>query len=287
MRRLPLLLGLLPALLLSGCALFAGSPPRPAAVAPATEGPPLALVGEYEGMRLEGYMDRDCMVGHGNIALRSIGAASTDLAVNLPSLPNAAAQGAQPYPGGAARSEQQAEPAFPPALTLEAYQQRAASGAGPEAQAHAPGDGTGQAAEEQGEDHSRAPRLASSGGLVLGAYETAEPSPPRRPPVPAPAAVKAAASPSLPLGLDGAFVCRAKVDHPPTEKGRIRGVLHCTGERKMLVTLRNIGPDQGVGIGKESENGDLMILFYHAALDEAWRRFPAVKADILAARERQ
>jgi len=80
-----------------------------------------------------------------------------------------------------------------------------------------------------------------------------------------------------------AFVCTADIDSPPTQKGRVRGILRCTGDRELLFTLRNIGPDQGVGIGRESSGGDLLILFYHASPDEAARRFPAVKADILAA----
>jgi hypothetical protein len=81
-----------------------------------------------------------------------------------------------------------------------------------------------------------------------------------------------------------AFVCTAEIDSPPTRKGRVRGVLHCTGGRELLFSLRNIGPDQGVGVGRESPEGDLLVLFYHASPDEAARRFPAVKADILAAR---
>ena len=82
------------------------------------------------------------------------------------------------------------------------------------------------------------------------------------------------------------FVCEAQLDDPPTEKGRVRGVLRCTGERQMLFSLRNIGPDQGVGVGRENPEGDLMIVFYHASAEEAARRFPEVKADILTARSR-
>lgn len=80
------------------------------------------------------------------------------------------------------------------------------------------------------------------------------------------------------------FACEAKLDEPPTEKGRVRGLLQCTGGRRLLFSLRNIGPDQGVGVGRESPEGDLLILFYHASSDEAARRFPAIKADILEAR---
>ena len=90
---------------------------------------------------------------------------------------------------------------------------------------------------------------------------------------------------SMQLEASGAvFVCTAEIDSPPTQKGRVRGVLHCTGGRALLFSLRNIGPDQGVGVGRESPEGDLLVLFYHASPDEAARRFPAVKADILAAR---
>ena len=82
------------------------------------------------------------------------------------------------------------------------------------------------------------------------------------------------------------FVCIAALDHPPTHKGRVRGVLRCADGKELLFSLRNIGPDQGVGVGRENPEGDLLILFYHASPDEAARRFPAVKADILAARAR-
>jgi hypothetical protein len=80
------------------------------------------------------------------------------------------------------------------------------------------------------------------------------------------------------------FVCTAKIDNPPTQRGRVRGVLRCTDGRELFFTLRNIGPDQGVGIGRESPEEGLLILFYHVSSDEAARRFPGVKADILAAR---
>ena len=82
----------------------------------------------------------------------------------------------------------------------------------------------------------------------------------------------------------GAFSCEAALDDPPTEKGRVRGLLRCTGERKLLFTLRNIGPDQGVGVARESEHGDLMVFFYHASAEEAKRRYPSVKEDIDRAR---
>ena len=79
------------------------------------------------------------------------------------------------------------------------------------------------------------------------------------------------------------FVCEADVDDPPTDRARVRGMLRCTGERTLLFSLRNIGPDQGVGIARESEEGGLMVLFYHAAEEEAVRRLPGVKEDIARA----
>lgn len=90
---------------------------------------------------------------------------------------------------------------------------------------------------------------------------------------------------SVPVAIE--FVCEAKVDAPPTNKARIRGVLQCSGGRQMLFSLRNTGPDQGVGIGKETEDGSLMVLFYHSSMDEARRRFPAVRQDILYAQQQQ
>lgn len=83
---------------------------------------------------------------------------------------------------------------------------------------------------------------------------------------------------------NGVFSCEATLNDPPTEKARVRGMMRCTGERKLLFSLRNIGPDQGVGIARETEEGDLMVFFYHASAEEAKRRYPSVKEDIDLAR---
>lgn len=80
------------------------------------------------------------------------------------------------------------------------------------------------------------------------------------------------------------FACEALIDDPPTEKGRVRGVLRCTDKRNILFTLRNTGPDQGVGIGRETAEGELMVLFYHPSREEAERRLPQVAADMEKAR---
>jgi hypothetical protein len=85
-------------------------------------------------------------------------------------------------------------------------------------------------------------------------------------------------------GEEQEFACKADMDAPPTEKSRVRGELRCTDGRKMLFSLRNIGPDQGVGIAREAEDGELLVLFYHSSAEEAERRFPSVKKDIERAR---
>ncbi|MDR2077209.1 MAG: hypothetical protein LBP61_09835, partial [Desulfovibrio sp.] len=62
---MPLLLLLL--LLLSGC-VAPGVSPLPSQV---LSGPPLALVGQYGDLALEGALDRSCMVGFGTLDLYS------------------------------------------------------------------------------------------------------------------------------------------------------------------------------------------------------------------------
>lgn len=84
-----------------------------------------------------------------------------------------------------------------------------------------------------------------------------------------------------------AFLCEADINDPPTEKARVRGQLRCSGERTMLFSLRNTGPDQGVGVARETDEGDLMVFFYHASAEEAKRRYPSIKKDIDRARSSQ
>lgn len=103
-------------------------------------------------------------------------------------------------------------------------------------------------------------------------------------------AVLAGASPQAPDSAvskdmaEAPFLCRAAIREAPTEKGRVRGLLACTGGRRLPFSLRNLGPDQGVGIAKEAAGDDLMIFFYHPSKDEAQRRFPQVAQDIRTAR---
>jgi hypothetical protein len=77
-----------------------------------------------------------------------------------------------------------------------------------------------------------------------------------------------------------AFACSAKLDVLPDRKARVNGTLECTSGRRMAFSLRNLGPDQGVGIAREFQEGGLMIFFYHAAESEAERRLPQILADM-------
>ena len=152
-KRIASLLGLALLACLSGCGAGRVSSGVPT-VALAMEGPPLAIVGEYEGMALEGSMDRTCMSGVGSVTVRG--------------------------------------------------------------------------EDAQGRE----------------------------------------------------FLCVAKVDAPPTEKGRVRGAFQCTGERVLAFSLRNLGPDQGLGVAREPGHAGMMVFFYHVSREEAARRLPAVQKDI-------
>ncbi len=95
------------------------------------------------------------------------------------------------------------------------------------------------------------------------------------------------------LRLEGDLACDGRFDTQPTEKGRVRGVLECAGNRQIYVTLRTLGPDQGLGIGREARSEgdradtDMLVLFFHPSREEALRRLPAVLLDIEAARARK
>ena len=47
----------------------------------------------------------------------------------------------------------------------------------------------------------------------------------------------------------------------------------------------NLGPDQGVGIGRMADEDKPVVVFFHASDDEATRRFPSVLEDIQKARQ--
>ncbi|MDL2316170.1 hypothetical protein LJC59_03715 [Desulfovibrio sp. OttesenSCG-928-A18] len=211
-RRLPLFL-LLTAALFALFACAGKEEPRVLPVLPsvalAMKGPSLYIVGEYEGMRLMGDMDRTAMAGHGALRLHDANLDEQGAAIVLARL----------------REEVAATRARSSALQPDALS---------------------------------APDPSQS-ALALEMF--------------------------LPAVDGGApFVCEARIDAQPTEKGRVRGMLHCSGNRHMPFSLRNLGPDQGVGIGRERDDGELLVLFYHSSPDEAERRFPQVQDDIRTAR---
>ncbi|MDR1488883.1 MAG: hypothetical protein LBS65_00120 [Desulfovibrio sp.] len=76
------------------------------------------------------------------------------------------------------------------------------------------------------------------------------------------------------------FACQGDIDSPPIDKGRVRGTLECDSGRRFAFSMRNLGPDQGIGIGREKPEGDLLLFFYHSAQNEAERRFPEIKAEM-------
>ncbi|MDR2801038.1 MAG: hypothetical protein LBB52_07220 [Desulfovibrio sp.] len=76
------------------------------------------------------------------------------------------------------------------------------------------------------------------------------------------------------------FACRGEIDAPPVDKGRVRGALDCDSGRRFAFSMRNLGPDQGIGIGREKPEGELLLFFYHSAQSEAERRFPEIKAEM-------
>ena len=81
------------------------------------------------------------------------------------------------------------------------------------------------------------------------------------------------------------LVCEGTLNTPPSENGRVRGVAPCENGQVLLFTLRNLGPDQGVGIGRITDKDNPVIVFFHASDEEAARRFPEVLQDIHKARQ--
>ncbi|MDR1946225.1 MAG: hypothetical protein LBQ51_03560 [Desulfovibrio sp.] len=81
-------------------------------------------------------------------------------------------------------------------------------------------------------------------------------------------------------GVGAEFTCSGKVDAPPDRKARVNGVLECTSGRRMAFSLRNLGPDQGLGIARETREDTLMVFFYHAAESEAKRRLPEILSEM-------
>jgi hypothetical protein len=74
---------------------------------------------------------------------------------------------------------------------------------------------------------------------------------------------------------------RGSLDAPASPKGRLYVVLSCAQDARTLhLVLRNLGPDQGMGIGRLSDGETRMILFYHPGRADAWRRLAQLRAEL-------
>ena len=82
-------------------------------------------------------------------------------------------------------------------------------------------------------------------------------------------------------------LCTTSMDFPPNEKGRVRGVFKCSDESTLLFTMRNLGPDQGLAVGRVESKDKMLVFFFHPSREEAERRLPEILDDIEEARKRQ
>ena len=83
------------------------------------------------------------------------------------------------------------------------------------------------------------------------------------------------------------FFCEARIKSPPQENLRIRGILLCAEGQALAVSMRPLGPDQGVGVGRQETDEDLLVFFFHPSQEEAERRFPQVRKDMQTAAAKQ
>lgn len=86
---------------------------------------------------------------------------------------------------------------------------------------------------------------------------------------------------SLPL-------CRGDMDSPPSSTGRVYATLTCRDGGSLVLAFRNLGPDQGLGVGRvfrpDGSEEEQVTLFYHPWDEEARRRLTLVKRDIARSR---
>lgn len=74
--------------------------------------------------------------------------------------------------------------------------------------------------------------------------------------------------------------CTGAMDAPADEKARLHIDLLCDNGETVSVIMRNLGPDQGVGVGRINETNERLFLFYHPSKEEAERRLARIKDDI-------
>ncbi|MDL2272343.1 hypothetical protein LJC23_04850, partial [Desulfovibrio sp. OttesenSCG-928-I05] len=84
--------------------------------------------------------------------------------------------------------------------------------------------------------------------------------------------------------LQSGFFCEGDMDSLPSEKARLHAELRCSDGRSLHLLLRNLGPDQGIGIGKLDGDSGTLELFYHPSEGEAIRRLASFRADLMEAR---
>ena len=75
-------------------------------------------------------------------------------------------------------------------------------------------------------------------------------------------------------------VCRGSIDRPASQKGRLYLELTCSDGRSLPLILRNLGPDQGMGIGRLEGQSGRMTLFYHPCGSEAKRRLEQLRHEL-------
>lgn len=90
-----------------------------------------------------------------------------------------------------------------------------------------------------------------------------------------------AGSGSLSLHEQGTgVVCQGGMDSPASRKGRLYAELVCTDGRNLYLVLRNLGPDQGMGVGRFEGQSGRMTLFYHPCAHEAGRRLEQLRSEL-------
>ena len=77
-----------------------------------------------------------------------------------------------------------------------------------------------------------------------------------------------------------AVTCKGEMDAPANEKARLHVTLLCDNGETISITMRNLGPDQGLGAGRINETSERLLLFYHPSETEAKRRLVQLKAEM-------
>lgn len=80
-----------------------------------------------------------------------------------------------------------------------------------------------------------------------------------------------------------AVECLGTMDRPATDKGRLYIELACDNGRAITLGMRNLGPDQGMGLGQFQDNAQRLLLFYHPWEEEAFRRLALLEKDMIEA----